>query len=77
MIRNSQRYSLDNLTRQCIGNLKTLFDEIEDEMIFRKHLPRQLKINKFLEFLKRKVIHDYDKPISNKELSTEYEKRPI
>ena len=53
---------------------KKLFDEIQDEMIFRKHLPRQLEINKFLESLKRKVIHDYDIPISIKELSTEYEK---
>ena len=28
---------------------KKLFDEIQDEMIFRKYLPRQLEINKFLE----------------------------
>ena len=56
---------------------KKLFDEIQDEMIFRKHLPRQLEINKFLESLKRKVIHDYDIPISMKELSAEYEKSPF
>ena len=53
---------------------KKPFDEIQDEMIFRKHLPRQLEINKFLESLKRKVIHDYDIPISIKELSAECEK---
>ena len=46
-----------------------LFDEIQDEMIFRKHLPRQQEINKFLESLERKVIHDYDIPISIKGLS--------
>ena len=56
---------------------KKLFDEIQDEMIFRKHLPRQLEINKFLESLKRKVIHYYDIPISIKELSAEYEKSPF
>ena len=56
---------------------RELFDEIQDEMIFRKHLPRQLEINKFLESLKRKVIHDYDIPISIKELSVEYEKSPF
>ena len=50
---------------------KKLFDEIQEEMIFRKHLPRQLEINKFLESLKRKVIHDYDIPISIKALSAE------
>ena len=56
---------------------KKLLDEIQDEMIFRKHLPRQLETNKFLESLKRKVIHDYDIPISIKELSAEYEKSPF
>ena len=56
---------------------KKQFDDIQDEMIFRKHLPRQLEINKFLESLKRKVIHDYDIPISNKESSAEYEKSPF
>ena len=56
---------------------RKLFDEIQDEMIFRKHLPRQLEINKFLESLKRKVIHDYDIPISIKELRAEYEKSPF
>ena len=56
---------------------KKLFDEIQDEMILRKQLLRQLEINKFLESLKRKVIHDYDIPISIKELSAEYEKSPF
>ena len=56
---------------------KKLIDEIQDDIIFRKHLLRQLEINKFLESLKRKVIHDYDILISIKELSAEYEKSPI
>ena len=43
-------------------------------MVFRKHLPRQEEINKFLESLKRKVIHDYDIPISIMELSAKYDK---
>ena len=54
---------------------KKLFDEIQDEMIFRKHLPRQPEIHTFLETFKRKVMHDYDIQISIKELSAEYEKR--
>ena len=53
---------------------RKLFDEIQDEVIFRKHLPRQQEINKFLESLQRKMIHDYDIPISIKELSVEDEK---
>ena len=56
---------------------RKLFDKIQDEMIFRKHLPRELQVNKFLESLKRKVIHGYDTPISIKELSVEYEKNPF
>ena len=56
---------------------KKLFVEIQEKMIFRKHPPRQLEINKFLESLKRKVIHNYDIPISIKELSAEYEKSPF
>ena len=56
---------------------RKLFDEIQDEMIFRKHLPRQLEINNFLESLKRKVKHDYDIPMSIKELNAEYEKTPF
>ena len=56
---------------------RKLFDEIQGEMIFRKHLPKQLEINKFLESLKGKVIHDYDIPISIKELNAEYEKSPF
>ena len=32
------------------------------------NLPKQLELNKFLESLKRKVMDDYDIPISIKEL---------
>ena len=53
---------------------RKLFDEIQYKVIFGKHLPRQLEIKKFQESLKRKVIHDYDTPISIKELSAEWEK---
>ena len=53
---------------------KKLFDGIQDEMIFKKHLPTQLEINKFLESLKMKVIHNYDIPMSIIEYSAEYEK---
>ena len=56
---------------------RKLFDEIQDEMIFGKHLPRQLEIKKILESLKRMMIHDFDIPISLKELSAEYEKSPF
>ena len=50
---------------------RKLSDEIQDEIIFRKHLCRQLEIDKFLESFKWKVIQDYSIQISNKELSAE------
>ena len=67
--KNQPEVSIRQPDKTMYRKSKKLFDEIQDEMIFRKHLPRQLEINKFLESLKRKVIHDYDMPISIKELS--------
>ena len=55
---------------------KKLFNEIQDQMIFRKHLPRQLE-EKILESLKRKVIHDFEIPISIMEWSAEYKRSPF
>ena len=48
-----------------------LFDEMQDEMIFRTLLPTQLDINKSP---KSKVIHECEIPISIKELNAAYEK---
>ena len=75
--KNQPEVSIRQPDKAMYRKSKKLFDEIQDEMIFRKHLPRQLEINKFLESLKRKVIHDYDISISIKELSAEYEKSPF
>ena len=69
--KNQPKVSIRQPDKTMYRKSKKLFDEIQDEMIFRKHLPRQLEINKFLESLKRKVIHGYDIPISIKELSAE------
>ena len=75
--KNQQEVTIRQPDRIMYRKPKKLFDEIQDEMIFRKHLPKQLEIKKFLESLKRKVRHDYDIPISIKELSAEYEKIPF
>ena len=50
--KNQPEVSIRQLIKQCTENQKKLFGEIQDEMIFRNHLPRQLEINKFLESLK-------------------------
>ena len=75
--KNQPEVSIRQPDKTMYGKSRKLFDEIQDEMIFIKHLTRQLEINKFIESLKRKVIHDYDIPISIKELSAEYEKSPF
>ena len=56
---------------------RKLFNEIQDDIIFRKNLPCQLGIEKFLESLKTKVIHNYDIPISIMGLGAEYKKSPF
>ena len=74
---NQPEVSIRQPDKTMYRKSRKLFDDIQEEMIFRKHLPRQLEINKFLESLKRKAIHDYDIPTSIKELSAEYEKSPF
>ena len=74
---NEPEISIRQPDKKMYRKSKELSDAIQDEMIFRKHLPRQLEINKFLESLKREVIQDHDIPISIKELSAKYEKRPF
>ena len=50
---------------------------IRNETIFRKHIPKQHELNKFLNKLKRKVIHDFHVPLSAKELKAEYKNSPF
>ena len=54
-----------------------LFKFINNETIFRKHIPKQHELNKFLDSLKQKVIHDFELPLSAKELSAEYKNSPF
>ena len=54
-----------------------LFKFINNENIFRKHIPKQHELNKFLDSLKQKVIHDFKLPLSVKELSAEYKNSPF
>ena len=56
--KNQPEVSIRQIDKTMYRKSRKLFDEIQDEMVFRKHLPRQLEINKFLESLKRKVKHE-------------------
>ncbi len=53
-----------------------MFDHINDEDIIRKHIPKQIELDKWIEKIKRKVIHDYDVPITVKEMAAEYSTSP-
>ena len=44
--------------------------------MFRKHIPKQVELDRFIDALKEKVIHDYKIPIHVKALRAEYKRSP-
>ena len=56
---------------------RKLFNKIPEETVFRKHIPKQVELDKFIDALKEKVIHDYSIHISVKALRAEYKKKSI
>ena len=55
---------------------RKLFKKIPEDTIFRRHIPKQVELDKFIDALKEKVIHDYNIPISVKALRAEYKRSP-
>ena len=55
---------------------RKLFHKIPKNTIFRKQMPKQVELDKFIDALKEKVIHDYNIPISVKALRAEYQRSP-
>ena len=55
---------------------KKLFNKILEDTIFRRHIPKQVELDKFIDTLKEKVINDYNIPISVKAFRTEYKRSP-
>ena len=55
---------------------RKLFRKIPENTIFRRHIPKQVELDKFIDALKEKVIHDYNIPISVKALRAEYKRSP-
>ena len=56
---------------------RPLLDNIIDHNVLRAHIPKQVEIGKFLDVLKKKVIHDYTPPLSAKQLRAEYKDSPF
>ena len=46
----------DNMKQR---NNLPLIGQILDSNIFRHHIPKQVELDKFLQILQKKVIHDY------------------
>ena len=55
---------------------RKLFNKIPKDTIFRRHVPKHAELDKFIDALKEKVIHDYNIPISVKALRAEYKRSP-
>ena len=54
-----------------------LLKNIKDENIFQKHLPKQAELDKYMEKLKKKIINNYELPLTTKELIPEQKHSPF
>ena len=55
---------------------RKLFHKIPEDTVFRRHIAKQVKLEKFIDALKEKVIYDYNIPIRVKSLRAEYKRSP-
>ena len=55
---------------------KPLFKPGTEISLFMKHIPKQKELDKFVNYLKQRVIHDRKVPLSVKELKAEYHVDP-
>ena len=55
---------------------KVLFPKDTDINLLRKHLPKQAELDKFIKYLKTKIIHNYEVPLTMKELIADYQISP-
>ena len=53
-----------------------LFHKIPEDTVFRRHISKHVELDKFIDALKEKVIHDYNIPINVKALRVEYKRSP-
>ena len=55
---------------------RKLFRKIPEDTVFRQHIPKQVELDRFIDALKEKVIHDYNIPIHVKAVRAEYKRSP-
>ena len=51
---------------------KPLFKPGTEKSLFMKHIPKQQELDKFVDYLRKRVIHDLRVPLTVKELKAEY-----
>ena len=55
---------------------KSLFKPGTEISLFKKHIPKQQELDKFVDYLRKRVIHDCNVPLTVKELKAEYHVDP-
>ena len=55
---------------------RRLFQKNPEDTVFRKHIPKQVELDRFIDALKEKVIHDYNITIHIKALRAENKGSP-
>ena len=55
---------------------KPLFKPDTEISLFMKHIPKQQELDKFVNYLRQRVIHEYNVPLTVKELKAEYHVDP-
>ena len=71
-----QEYDWEQPKTDEVKEKRPLFKHIPDYQIFRAHIPKAAELSRFMKQLKSKVIHDYQLPMSVKELRAEYPTSP-
>ena len=70
-------FEVIHATAEQIPDLESLFKEDKPEIsLFMKHIPKQQELDKFLDYLRKRVIHDWKVPLTVKELKAEYHVDP-
>ena len=62
---------------QMYSEKQSLIDNVQDENIFCKHLPKQAELDKCMQKLKKKIINNYEVPITTKQVIPELKHSPF
>ena len=61
-------FTMDTPSIEELKDKRKLFHRIPEDTVFRRHIPKQVELDKFIDALKEKVINDCNIPINVKAL---------